>query len=412
MTTTNLLDIIGGTSINALNEREINDIKIDTRKLHDGDAFIAIQGHKYDGHHFIKDAIKKKASCIIVERTINIDTDIPIILVNSTIEALHKLASYNRNKYDIPVIAITGSLGKTTTKEVLSHILSKKYKVLRNYGNENNLIGVPMTLLKLDDTYDYVILELGMNHKGEIRQLSQIVKPDICILTSIGSSHIGNLKSKRKILKAKLEIMTGNPEAILIINGENKYLKHVKGEKCYLDDYDYIQPFPHLQMNYHLAIKASLILGLNYREIVSYLKDYKLFKQRMNIFKSDKVILIDDCYNASYESVVGGLSYADNLVGDKYIILGDILELGKYSKRIHKKISKYLTKCHFKEVLLVGDATSNIIGTHFDNKQHLIAYLDTLETDENKVFYVKGSRGMHLEDICTFIKDKYSCQNS
>ena len=210
-------EIVNG-QLNHFKDIDISSIKANSKEIKPNDLFIAINS----GHNYINEAIENGASALIVEK--DIDFDIPLIKVESTIIALGKLAKYIRNSYNIPLIAITGSTGKTTTKELISLILSSKYKILKSEKNKNNHIGLPLTLLKLDDTYDIAVVELGMNHFKEIDYLSNICKPNYAVITNIGSAHIGNLGSKENILKAKCEILNGMDNGYLIINNNDKYI--------------------------------------------------------------------------------------------------------------------------------------------------------------------------------------------
>lgn len=221
-----LLKITGGELLNKKTDKKINNIQIDSRKVSKNDLFIAIKGNDKNGHDYIKEAINKKPTCIMVCENIKVKTKIPIIKVLDTKEALMQLGSYFRSKYDIPVIAVTGSVGKTTTKELISLILSKKYKVLKSDKNYNNHIGLPLTLFKLNKEYDICVFEIGMNHQGEISNLSKMCQPNIGVITNIGTSHIGNLGSQENIFKAKMEILDGMNDGLLIVNGKDKYLKN------------------------------------------------------------------------------------------------------------------------------------------------------------------------------------------
>jgi len=223
----NVLEIIkltDGTLVRKYKENEIQNIKVDSRKIEKGDAFLAIS----KGHDYIEEAVKNGAVLLIVDRDIEIHKRVNIIKVEDSIETLQKIASYIRQKYNPIVIGITGSVGKTTTKEMLYNILSKKFNVIKNDGNENNHIGVPKTLLKVNESTDIVITEMGMNHEGEIKNLAMLATPDIGIITNIGTSHIGNMKSRKNIYTEKLQITSGIKDGVLIINQEDSYLKKTK----------------------------------------------------------------------------------------------------------------------------------------------------------------------------------------
>ena len=392
------------------NDVYINKIKTNSKEIEKGDLFLAIN----KGHDYINEAINNGAVAIISE----IDVDnIPYIKVNSSIAALGKIANYIRNKYSIPLIAITGSVGKTTTKELISLVLSKKYKVLKSLKNNNNHIGLPLTLLNLDDSYDIIVAELGMNHQGEIDYLSKICNPNYAVITNIGSAHIGNLGSKKNILKAKLEILNGMKDGYLIINNDDKYLKKIKYKNIikvdksslnirnYQDNIEFdinnihfkINTYKHLLIDFLIAIKIGMIFNVDLNLISEALIEYQNSEGRLNIIKS-KYTIIDDSYNSSFESLIGGLEILKDENKFKYIVIGDMLELGKYSYKYHKKINKYLKKINNKQVLLIGKYTKVIKGKHFNNIEDIINYLkENINIDD--IIYLKGSRMMHLDKI-------------
>ncbi len=421
-----ILSITNGIVLNNFKNYKINNIVTDSRKVKKRDLFIALKGNKYNGHDYINNI---KCSGIIIDEDINITTNVPVIKVESTYDVLYKLGSFFRNTYNIPLIGITGSNGKTTTKELLSYILESKYNVLKNIDNHNNLIGVSETLFKLNKKIDIAVIEMGMNHSGEISKLSCMCKPNTGIITNIGSSHIGLLKSKKNIYKAKLEIKDGLSGNI-IVNGDDKYLKKIKNSykcgRCYYNDliayniysnnellefsiyldkeYRVIfnNPGIHFVNDILLAIKVSLMYDIDMDTIINRINSFKMVDNRMNIKHFKNFTIIDDCYNANYESMVGGLNVLKNIKDDKIIILGDMLELGKYSFRYHFKLNLILNKIDNKKVLTVGKYTKYIKGIHFNNNKELINYLKNMDLN-NKYIYLKGSHGMHLEEIKDYL---------
>lgn len=424
-----ILKITNGKIINNVDAKEkIRKIQIDSRKVKKNDLFIAIVGKNKDGHDYINDAIKAGANAIICEKNINIETNIPIIKVTSTINALGSLALANRIKNkNIPLIAITGSCGKTTTKELISLILSKKYNVLKNEGSLNNHLGLPMTLLDLNDKYDVAVLEMGMNHENEISYLSNIALPNYGIITNIGSSHIGNLGSKKNILKAKMEITDGISNGILIVNGEDKYLKKVKYKniikvkndaydlsyefsqttfKLNIDNKEYSIKFnvpgKHLIMDVLLAIKVGLLFNVEVEDIISSIDEYRAVNGRLNIILKDELTIIDDAYNSSFESLMGSLSLL-NKKTHNIVILGDILELGDKSYKIHKKINKKIKKIPIEHLLLIGEYTKVINGIHFDDLDSLLNYLYKILRPDSFIL-IKGSAKMNLKYIVDDLK--------
>ena len=422
-----LINIINGSFINIpKSNKKINKFKMNSKDITKNDVFIAYG----KGINFCEEAIKKGCLLIISDKIIDIKTKVGIIKVDDIKDTLIKLGTYIRSCYkDIPLIAVTGSVGKSTTTSLIANILSNKRKVLYNKDNKNNYLGVTETLFKLDNTYDVVIIELGMNHSHEIEELSIMIKPDISIITNIGTSHIGNLGSKNNILKAKMEIIKGMNNGLLLLPSDDKYLnkvnyKHV--DRCYsittsninvnerlqfilnYDDNNYEIDFP-IPNKYYInniifAFKIGIIFEVDPKDIINSINTFEKLDKRMNIIKQGSIVLIDDCYNSSYESLKSSLEYISNF-NNNLIILADILELGKYSKKIHQRIDKLIKKLKIKEVLLVGQYVKYIDGLHFNNNKELINYLDTININ-NKIILIKGSRKMALENIKDYILKK------
>lgn len=425
MTLNEVIKIVNGkTNLNS--EEEINEIKTDTRKINKGDIFVALNGKNYDGHEFIGEALRKGAVACIVEYGDNEKC----IEVDNSIYALYSLGNYMRNKYNIPLIAITGSNGKTTTKELLYHVLSSEYNVLKNDGSKNNVIGVSETLFKLNNDYDIIVMELGTNHLGEIKKLSLMCNPDLGLITNIGSSHIGYFKNKKNIFKEKTSVLDGMYNKKLIVNGDDKYLKKLKYYKCginrnndlraynieeyfdhitfniYLDkEYKIVfnNPGIHFVNNILLVIKTCLDYGIDINKIIDKISDFNLTSMRMNIIRSGSNTIISDCYNSSLESITAGINYLSKINQNKLLIIGDILELGKYSVKIHKKINKLIKKLNNYEVLTVGNYSKYIKGIHFDNVDLLIDYLKGISVND-KYIYVKGSRRIYLDKVVEYLK--------
>lgn len=390
----NLSEIYDILNIKYKTDKKINKIRTDSRLLNENDVFICIK----NGYKYIEEALSKNVSLIITEKDTNYKTDIPIIKVESTIKILGIIAKYIRNKYKGVVIAITGSNGKTTTKELLSHVLESKYKILKNKDNLNNNIGVPNTILELDNTYDYLILELGTNHPGEIKYLSSIVSPNISIITNIGSSHIGNFGSSKNILKEKLDIKGD----ILFLNGEDTYLKDIDGIKVYRNEYDY-KCIEHLTMDYYLVFKVCEYLKLSYEEVVKRVDSFTMINSRMNISVINNITLIDDAYNASLESTIGGINTLKKY-NRKLIILGDILELGIYSEQIHKKIDEHIKKLDNYFLITLGNYTEMLNSDiHFNDIDKLIDYIGNINYYNYDVIYIKGSHKTGLYKIASEI---------
>lgn len=383
-----------GLYFNNIKNIKIDKFCLNSKDVSEGSAFIVINS----GYKYIDEAIKNGCKLIIMSSEIDYQNDdILIIKSNDLNSLLKKIAiNYLKSKHVLK-IAITGSNGKTTTKELIYSVLKTKYKVLKSVGNHNNFLGLIDTIFKLTDE-EFLVVELGMNHKGEISDLSSILKPDIGVITNIGTAHIGNLGSLKNIFKAKMEIIDGNKDMVLFVNGDDHYLKKINCFKITKKHCTYKPTFTHLMIDYYLAYAVLKFLKFRDEDIFSCFDNYTMYKQRMNVIYKGKTIIIDDTYNASLESVIGGLSYLNSIDKDKIVILGDILETGRYAKKIHKKLNKYLAK--FKNILVlhIGNYTKYIRGYHFKDKKELIAFLANIDIN-NKVIYLKGSRKMELEVI-------------
>lgn len=410
----------------SIQDTVIKSVKTDSRKIKKGDIFIALKGEKYDGNSYALEAIKKGALISIVDKDLNNER---CIKVQDTYEVLFKIGNYIRNKYKIPLIAVTGSNGKTTTKDLITHILKSKYNVLYNEESKNNIIGVSDTLFRLNNNYDIIVMELGSNHIGEISLLSRMCNPDISVITNIGSSHLQYFKTRKNIFKEKSSIAHGMKEKKLVVNGDDKYLMHLDSFKCGLSDnndlkaYDICEtansttfsinldkeykvvfnnPGKHFVIDVLLAIQVCLNY-LSIKEIIKRVSTFKLTNKRMNIIKLKDNVLINDCYNSSLESITAGLNYLNNISGNKVAIIGDILELGKHSKRIHRRINKVLKDDI--RVLTIGKFTKYLKGIHFNTIDELLVYLKNNQIRDSYI-YVKGSRKIGLDRIVEYFEKR------
>lgn len=413
----------GKLNNNKYKNRKINYFRIDSRLTTKKDCFITVNdGYKY---------VNNKMGLIITDHDISLN--VPIIRVEDSKYALELIARYKRNNFKGEVIGITGSMGKTTTKELVSNILSSKYKVLKSYKNYNNHYGLPLTLANLSDE-EVIILELGMNHKGEIKKLSEICRPTIGVITSIASSHIGNLKSKRNIYKAKMEILSSMESKDLIVCGDSKYFKKSKFIKCGIgkhnDLYGYnitnnldglkfnIMLDKEYEINFNcginfvtdilIAIQLGLIFNIGIEEIIDKIKNTDLLDHRMNIYNGD-ITLIDDSYNASYESVISDIDLVKDIDKNKILIIGNVLEMGKYSKKIHRKIYKKLLKVSKCKIILVGKEF-NKYGSFNDYKE-VIEYLKNYDI-KDELILLKGSRKVELDKIKDYLMDNFKIKKS
>ena len=449
--------IIGDT------EKECTNYSKDTRTIQKGDTYIGIKGEKFDGSSFWKDALNNGAETVIINN-IKLDEieeykkqNKNIIQVEDTIKAIGEMASYKmkiqKEKYNLKVVGVTGSVGKTSTKDIIANVLSKKYKVLKTEGNNNNHIGLPLTILRLQDE-EIAVIEMGMNHFGEISYLTKIAKPDIAVITNIGTSHIGNLGSRENILKAKLEILEGMDKKKIVINNDNDLLN-----KWYLENKNNIEIHTfgiknesefsakniklkensseficenknekinievpvggeHFILNALCGLTVGKLLNLNNEEIKNGIKDFKLTAKRMEInHLKNNITIINDSYNASYESMKASISNLKNMNGERKIaVLGDMFELGDFSEKLHKEVGTEIYKNKIDKLYLIGNY-SKFIGEeaekegykkenifYFENKDELFNNLKN-NLKSGDVILIKASNGMKLFEIAEKLKN-------
>ena len=424
-----ILNITKGTLINKIDLNiKINKFQTNSKDVNKNDCFIAIN----NGHKYIKEAIKNGANLIITDKKTHYN--IPTILVQNVIKTLGLLASFVRKKYNPKVIAITGSTGKTTTRNLIYKILSKKYKCHQNKNNYNNNVGVPLTIFDLNKDDEIAIIEMGMNHLNEIKYLSKMVTPDIAVITNIGTSHIGNLGSKENILKAKLEIKEGL-KGPLFVNGDDSLLKHEYALKSGFNENNdliaynlssnlYSSSFnitctpykininlpSHLINDVLIAIHIGLYLNVDIKDIIKALKNYQSYNMRMNILKDkNNNTIINDCYNSSLESLTGVLNVIKNEKQKKLLILGDINELGNFSNKLHQKIPNLLDQIDDKKIILIGKEMKKLNypnNIHFNNYKETINFLKNKQIKDTLIL-IKASRSLKLENITKFFMNSY-----
>ena len=452
LTVGDILKVTNGKLIIGNEKLECGNFSRDTRSIQKGDTYIAIKGEKFDGNIFWKEAFKNGADSVIVQDIEFSNEELKefenktIIKVEDTMQALYKIASYKREINNIPVVAITGSVGKTSTKDMVASVVSQKYKTLKTIGNNNNNIGLPFTILRLKDE-EIMILEMGMNHFGEIHLLSNIAKPDICVITNIGTSHIGNLGSKENILKAKLEILDGADNPTIIINNDDKllhkwYLENkddrkiitygIENEsdimaknmilkqdkstyKCDINGKEINVEVPiagrHFVLNSLCATTVGITLNIDINKIINGIKNVELTKKRMDIKEINGIKVINDAYNASPEAMKASLNYLASFKDNRKIaVLGDMFELGKYSKKLHKLVGEYVCENNIEILVCAGENAKLIADEALKKgmKKEKVFYLEEKDkilellrkiTKSGDVVLFKASNGMKFYEL-------------
>lgn len=454
-----IVKAINGQLIFGKDQEWVSKVCIDSRTVEPDALFFTLIGEKQDGHKFIGQVIDGGCKCIVVSDTSQIDEKkakekgVSIILVADTTKALQLLAMDCLKKLSISKVGVTGSTGKTTTKEMLYYILSEKYKVGRNLGNFNNHIGLPLTILSLEQDIEVGVFEMGMSEFGEIDVLADIVRPDIGVITNIGTSHIENLGDREGILKAKLEITNYfKPNQILCVNGDNEMLSKENCEGDYqlirvgttgrngfiisnildfgeqgiefsMEHKEEIQTFRlnipgrHNAFNGALAIATAYQLGVTMKEAATGLLKLELTDKRLNIKGKNGMKIIDDTYNASPDSMKAALDVLVTTRGVRKIaILGDMMEMGPNSAEYHAEIGAYAADMKVDKLICIGKEAKNIVaGALKSMKEGDIIYGEKKEKVYGEildmvamgdVILVKGSRGMKMDEIVKKIMEK------
>ena len=375
---------------------EITGAVLDSRKVEPGFAFFATRGERVDGHSFIPQVAEKGAALVICEEAPTVK--VPYIIVDNTFLALKKVAAFYREQLDIPIIGVTGSVGKTSTKEMIAAGLSTKFNALKTQGNFNNEVGLPLTILSIREEHEAAVVEMGINHFGEMHRLSEVAKPDVCVITNIGQCHLEFLGSREGILKAKSEIFDFmNPEGYVCINGDDDMLatiKEVHGHKpvtygltmksdvyvtdseskgifgskatIYLNDetFDVEIPLPgeHMVMNALAATCVGDLLGLKPEEIAEGIKNVKPVGGRSNLIVLEDRMILDDCYNANPVSMKAAIDLLNLANTRKVAILGDMFELGEGQERMHGEIGTYAVETGIDVLVCVGELSRHMFN--------------------------------------------------
>lgn len=434
-----IVEATQGILVSGNKDDEINFFSQDSRQMKNGGMYIPLKGERFDGHNFIESAFQTGAQAIISEKDVKYEDKI-VIKVKDTYQALKDMASYLRNHRPVKVVGVTGSVGKTSTRDMVYSVVKQKYKTLKTEGNYNNEIGLPLTILRYHDE-EVLVLEMGMNHLQEISRLSMIARPDIACITNVGTAHIGELGSRENILKAKLEITDGMKEgSTLIINQDNDMLQTVelphlnvvrvgKGKEASIQashivleetkssfEVEYqgkkeIIEVPvqgeHNISNALIAIAVGIELNISLEDIKKGIQEFKLTKNRMDILEKNHKTVIDGTYNASVDSMKSSIDVLANYKKRKVAILADMLELGDYSQQLHEEVGSYVSSKGINILVCVGKEAKYIYQKaresmkdvyYFESNQEVIARLDEL-LKEDDVILVKGSHSMNLKEV-------------
>lgn len=444
-----VLEATGGILLADGARRHFRGVSIDSRTLQKGDIFIAIRGKRLDGHRFLRQAVGKGASLLVISRRILHPKNVSVVLVKDTTAALGQIAAAYRRRFDIPVVAITGSAGKTTTKDMIAAILAAKFKVLKNAKTLNNQYGVSLTVLGLKPSHEALVIELGTNNPGEIRWLARIAQPTVAVLTNIGESHLAGLKSRRGVYQEKSAIFRDMAlRGHVIFNNDDSFLRKIHAEKrrpavitygilrksdfqakdmaiqnnrkmCFhVHHHRFIldTPAEHGVYNALAAIACGRLLKISYSDIQSALGKVKFENHRQHVRPIGGITVIDDTYNSNPVSLRSAIRTLDGLKtsGRKIFVTADMLELGAQSRQLHRdkgraiagstvdvavtmgKLSKYAAQS-------IRQANPHIEVFHYPAIRGIYGRLKSL-CRPGDIILVKGSRAMRMERIVEFLQ--------
>lgn len=453
ITLSEILEAVHGTLLGSFDDlnAQVNAVDTDSRAMTEGSLFIPLVGERFDGHSYIVKALELGAAGTLTEVELNrYDPEKFYIKVEDTMLALRDLAYYYRHKFDIKVVAITGSVGKTTSKDMIASVLSQRFNVLKTDGNFNNNIGVPKTLFRLNSSHQVAVVEMGMNHPGEIDYLTKIANPDVAVITNIGDAHIENMGSRENTLKAKSEIFNGmTGKGIAVLNGDDPLLWSLNGKlrqqtmwygssenntfRCKKLDESYddhmlmdikapqdkwTQNIPGLgsYMMYPVLAAAAVgsWFGMTTEEIRRGVSSFVPTKMRMDIIhRADNITILNDTYNANPQSMRAAVDTLSKLsMPRKIAVLGDMLELGTLGPVLHEGVGRFVGECGIDVLIAVGELAENIYNGAAPfavecyarpNKEEAKVVLDQVVKPDTAIL-VKASRGMRMEELVEYIK--------
>ncbi|MBR1892369.1 MAG: UDP-N-acetylmuramoyl-tripeptide--D-alanyl-D-alanine ligase [Lachnospiraceae bacterium] len=454
MTLKNIASAVNGELVASAEQGDmlISGVQLDSRKIEEGNLFIATVGERVDGHDFIGQVYEKGAIAVVCEKRPSDDSK-PYILVESSFTALEKMAEFYRKQLKCKIVAITGSVGKTSTKETVAAVLEQKYNVFKTSGNFNSNIGLPLMVLSIREEHEAAVLEMGISHFDEMVRMSRAARPDIAIITNIGTSHMENLGSQEGILEEKSHIFDFLPnDGIGVVNGDDPLLSklgNAKGHKIYRfgfgDKNDIIiknyepcglhgsnfrliskavggkkidahinLPGNHMALNAACAALVASKMGISEKLIAEGIDKVRPMSGRSNIVSTDNFTIIDDCYNANPASMKAAIDLLAIADGRKICILGDMFELGETEEALHEEVGRYCAKIDPDAVVCIGNLSQNIFNGaqeagiadvfHFDTKDDFFKVMGRI-LEKGDSILVKASHGMHFEEIVNKLKE-------
>ena len=434
-------------------DREIQSITTDSREAKEGCLFVPIVGERVDAHRFIPQVISAGALAVLSEKELP-QADFPWIRVESSLQAVKDIAAFYLEQLGIPVVGITGSVGKTSTKEAIAAVLSQKYRTLKTQGNFNNELGVPLTVFRLREEDEIAVLEMGINHFGEMTRLARIARPDTAVITNIGTAHLEYLQDRDGVLRAKTEmldflrdhghiVLNGDDDKLATIhevkgirpvfygledNGRNTVRADVleslglMGTRCRLhlpETLEVVVPLPGIHMVYNALAAAAVgrIYGLDNDQIKAGIEAMETIGGRMNRIRTEKYLIVDDCYNANPVSMKASIDVMKNASGRRVLILGDMGELGEDAPAMHEEVGAYAADSGAEVLLFAGELAEHMVTgarrravpgqvtAHFGTVPELLAGLGQY-IREGDTILVKASRFMKLEGVVEELKGK------
>jgi len=451
LTLRDLLQAVNGTLLGSFDNLDVtvDSLDTDSRNIHPGSVFLPLSGERFDGHAYINSALEAGAAGCFTAR--ERDSYLPgkfYIKVANTQRALRDLAAWYLARFNIPVIGVTGSVGKTTTKDMLAAVLGVKYRVLKTEGNFNNKVGLPLTILRLNSSHEICVLEMGMSQAGEIAYLSDIAKPDVAVISNVGDAHIENLGSRENILKAKCEIFTGlKPDGVAVLNGDDELLNTIvvgqeiircgqsdlcrwrAGQPEQVDgrtvctaqtplgqlELDIPAMGAHMIYPSLMAAAVGARFGLTKEEILEGIQRFKPTKMRMDVIRrSGDITILNDTYNANPQSMRAAIGIlADSKSEFKLAVLGDMFELGSLAPILHREVGECLGRAGIDCLVAVGELSVHIAEAARETGVANVIHCPDKEAAKpvlaeklrpNTTVLVKASRGMAMEQLVEYLR--------